>query len=314
MKSAKVVILGDLLYDCFTWADRLPRKGETVMGYANGFYSGGKGANQAVQAAKLEAEVYLIGKVGNDEQGHFLLRELQQYGVHTEYVFVDKKAATGTCCIHVDKEGDNAIIVAPLANMELTMQEVEHARPIIEQADVFMTQLLLDMDVTLQCLKIAKEAGVFTVLNPAPARELPNEFYECASIISPNETEAEYFSNCYRGEYENNIWQEKVAAYFREKGTNTLIMTMGSNGVYYNDGSENKNVPCFRVTPIDCTGAGDSFNAAFAVQYIRANEIEQSLIFASAAAALTVQNRGAQPAMPKLEQVEQFLENQKENK
>ena len=91
MKSAKVVILGDLLYDCFTWADRLPRKGETVMGYANGFYSGGKGANQAVQAAKLEAEVYLIGKVGNDEQGHFLLRELQQYGVHTEYVFYHTK-------------------------------------------------------------------------------------------------------------------------------------------------------------------------------------------------------------------------------
>lgn len=313
MRKTKVVILGDLLYDCFTWASRLPRKGETVMGYANGFYSGGKGANQAVQAAKLGAEVYIIGKIGDDERGTFLLRELQEYGVHTGYIFKDPEEATGTCCIHVDEKGDNAIIVAPLANLKVSEEEIESARHIIEQADIFITQLLLNNDITLKCLRWASQAGVPTILNPAPAKEISDEFYKYSHVISPNETEAEYFTGCYQEKYEDVEWREKVAECFREKGTKALLMTMGSNGVYYDDGIERRHVPCFNVKAVDCTGAGDSFNAAFAVEYIRSNSIEKALTFASATAALTVQNKGSQPAMPELEQVEQFLSNQKEN-
>lgn len=313
MEKSRVVILGDLLYDCFTWASRLPRKGETVMGYANGFYSGGKGANQAVQAAKLGAEVYLIGKVGADERGDFLIRELQKYGVNTDYVFVDPTEATGTCCIHVDENGDNAIIVAPLANLKLTEKEVESAKDVIEGSDIFMTQLLLDNDVTLKCLKWASKAGVTTILNPAPAKEISDDFYKYAYFISPNETEAEYFTGYYQNEYEAMEWRKKVGDYFREKGSQVLIMTMGSNGVYYDDGNDKQSLPCFKVKAVDCTGAGDSFNAAFAVEYVRSSNIEKSLKFASATSALTVQNKGSQPAMPTLEQVKQFLSNQKEN-
>ena len=311
MKKIKIVILGDILYDCFVWAKRLPRKGETVMGYANGFYSGGKGANQAVQAAKLGAEVYLIGKVGGDERGAFLLRELQQNGVKTDFVFVDPQEATGTCCVHVDENGDNAIIVAPLANLKITEKEIENAKDIVEQADVFMTQLLLDNDITLKCLEWANRANVMTIFNPAPAKPVPDEFFKYARFVSPNETEAEYFTGFSREQYEETLWREKVAECFRKKGTQVLLMTLGSNGSYYDDGKEKGNHPCFKVKAIDCTGAGDSFNAAFAVEYVRKNNIKDALVFASAAAALTVQNKGSQPAMPAQEQVEQFLLNQK---
>lgn len=312
MEKTKVVILGDILYDCFTWAPRLPRKGETVMGYANGFYSGGKGANQAVQAAKLGAEVYLIGKVGADERGEFLLRKLNEYGVHTDYVFTDTEEGTGTCCIHVDEQGDNAIIVAPLANLRLTEEEAGRAKNVIEQADIFLTQLLLDSEITLKCLKWASDANVMTILNPAPAKEIPEEFYRYAYFISPNETEAEYFTGYYQNEYGVDEWREKTAAYFREKGARILLMTLGNRGACYDDGSERRCVPCFQVKAVDCTGAGDSFNAAFAVAYVRSRDIGQALTFASAAAALTVQKKGSQPAMPLLADVEKFLQDHEE--
>lgn len=308
MNKTKVVILGDLLYDCFTWAPRLPRKGETVMGYANGFYSGGKGANQAVQAAKLGAEVYLIGKVGADERGEFLLNKLKEYGVHTDYVFTDSDEGTGTCCIHVDGQGDNAIIVAPLANLRLTVDEAKSAKGVIEQADIFLTQLLLDSEITLKCLKWASDANVMTILNPAPAKEIPEEFYRYAYFVSPNETEAEYFTGCYQGCCGEGEWRERAAAYFRERGARVLLMTLGNRGAYYDDGIEKRCVPCFRVNAADCTGAGDSFNAAFAVAYVRSRNMEQALTFASAAAALTVQKKGSQPAMPRLADVEKFLQ------
>lgn len=308
MEKVKVVLLGDLLYDCFAWADRLPRKGETVTGYANGFYSGGKGANQAVQAAKLGAEVYLIGKVGNDDKGEFLLKELQKSGVNTDYVFVDSEVSTGTCCVHVDQNGDNAIVVAPMANLTLTHEEIESTKGIIEQADVFMTQLQLDNDITLKCLKWASDAGITTVFNPAPAKDISDEFYKYAYFISPNETEAEFFTGYYIKDYEPSKWREMVADFYRQKGANALVMTLGSDGAYYDDGKMKGNVPIFKVKPIDCTGAGDSFNAAFAFEYIRNNDVEGALRFASATSALTIQNKGSQPAMPYLEQVEEFLE------
>jgi len=307
VNKTRIVVFGDINYDCFVWAERLPRKGETIMGYANGFFSGGKGANQAVQAAKLGAETYFIGKVGDDERGAFLLRELQKNGVNTEYVFIDPETSTGTTNIQVDKNGDNTIMVAPMANLKITEKEIESAKHIIEQADVFMVQLLMDNDITLKCLKWASEAKVITILNPAPAKPISDEFYKYAHFISPNEPEAEYFTGCSQEGSDGAKWREETARWFREKGTKVLLMTLGSNGSYYDDGSQKEIFPCFKVNAIDCTGAGDSFNAAFAIEYIKEKNIKKAITFASAAAALTVQKKGAQASMPVLEQVEKFL-------
>jgi len=307
--KSKIVILGDILYDCFIWADHLPRKGETVTGYANGFYPGGKGANQAVQAAKLGADVYFIGKVGRDERGEFLTKELEKWGVHTDYLFVDEEVATGTCCIHVDSNGDNAIIVAPLANMTITYDEIMKAREVIESADMFISQLQLEPDIILQCLKWASEAGVKTIFNPAPAKEISDEFYQYSYYVTPNETEAEFFSKCYQHDHEFNDWCHKVAGYYRSKGVKTLLMTLGGQGSFCDDGENRVQYPCFPVEAVDCTGAGDSFNAAFAVEYLQSGDMEKAVRFASAASALTVQKKGSQPAMPLLKEVEEFLAN-----
>jgi len=303
----KIVILGDLLYDCFIWAERLPRKGETMTGYASGFYPGGKGGNQAVAAARLGADVYFIGKVGADERGEFMVNELKRNGVNTDYVFVDESVGTGTSCVQIDNNGDNAIVVAPLANMTLTDAEIEKAKPLIEQADVFISQLQLDPHVILKCLKWASDAGVMTIFNPAPAKELTDEFYHYSHFITPNEIEAEQFSNCSQSDHEFMDWCNKVAGFYRSKGVKKLIITLGSQGSFCDDGENRSLYPCFKVNAVDSTGAGDCFNAAFAVSYLKTHDMAESIRFASAASALCVQRRGSQPSMPMLEEVEQFL-------
>lgn len=307
MERKKIVILGDILYDCFVWAPKLPAKGETVMGYANGFFSGGKGANQAVQAARLGAEVWLIGKTGNDEHGNYLRKELEGYGVNTKYVFMDKNTATGTCCVHVDQKGDNAIIVAPLANLELEKEELQEAKNLIQKADIFMAQLLSKDTIISPCLDWATEAGVTSILNPAPARNIPDGFFHQFTFFSPNETEAEFFTDSGCESNRDKDWCRRMAGRLGKKGIQSFMMTMGEQGVYFRNQSEEHLVPCYKVKAKDSTGAGDSFNAAFAVAYAYGKRIEGCLHFASAASALTVQAHGSQPAMPDLEQVNQFL-------
>lgn len=310
MERKKIVILGDILYDCFVWASRLPEKGETVMGYANGFFSGGKGANQAVQAARLGADVWLIGKIGNDGHGKYLRKELESYGVNTKYVFTDNYTATGTCCVHVDQDGNNAIVVAPLANLELTIGEIQEAKSLIQEADIFMAQLLTKDEIISPCINWAAEAGVKSILNPAPARKIPDDFLRKFSFFSPNETEAKFFTED-RGEgIKDKAWCTRMAEMLEKRGCRALMMTMGERGVYFRSQSEEYLIPCYQVKATDCTGAGDSFNAAFAVAYAYGKSIEECLYFASAASALTVQGRGSQPAMPDLQQVNEFLSKQ----
>ena len=303
----KIVILGDAIYDCFIWSDHLPQKGETVTGYANGFYPGGKGANQAVQAAKLGADVYFIGKVGKDERGEFLTKELEKWGVHTDFLFVDEEVPTATSCIQVDSNGDNTITVAPLANMTITYDEILQAKETIESADMFISQLQLNPDIILPCLKWATEAGVKTIFNPAPAKEISDEFYKYSYFVTPNETEAEFFSNCHQYDHEFTDWCHKVAGYYRSKGVKTLLMTLGERGSFVDDGENRVQYPSFKVEALDCTAAGDAFNAAFAVEYLKSEDVKKAVRFASAAAALAVQKKGAQPSMPLLEEVEAFL-------
>ncbi len=303
----KIVVLGDLMYDCCIWADHLPKKGETVTGTEIGFYPGGKGGNQAVAAARLGADVYFIGKVGQDERGEFLINELKRNGIHTDYVFVDEQAGTGTTCIQIDANGDNAIVAAPLANLTLTYEEIEKAKTVIESADVFISQLQMDTEIVRTCLKWAHEAGVLTIFNPAPVKDLTDDFYRYADFITPNEMETEYFSNCHQFDHELEDWCHKSAGFYRSKGTKNLIITLGSKGVFSDDGENRAFYPGFSVDTVDSTGAGDCFNAAFAVAYFDTKDMGKAITFANAAAALSVQKRGAQPSMPMLAEVEQFL-------
>jgi ribokinase len=181
--------------------------GETVTGYANGFYSGGKGANQAVQAARLGAETIKIGKVGADERGDFLIRSLKESGVSTDCVIVDKEIPTGTDCVHIARDGSNAIVVVPLANEHIHPEEIATMADVIRSADVFISQLQVNEEAIEAALTICHEAGVKTVLNPAPARKMPNAFFEMADYMTPNETECEFFTGLYQKDMEQAAWR-----------------------------------------------------------------------------------------------------------
>ena len=303
----KVVMLGDLLYESYIWADHLPGKGETVIGTMSGFYPGGRGGNQAVAAARLGADVYLIGKVGKDEQGEFLIKELKRNGIHTDYVFVDEQVKTGTSCVHMDENGDKAIITAPLANMTLTFEEIEKTKSLIEGADVFVSQLQLDLQIVKTCLKWAHDAGVLTIFNPAPAKELTDDFYQYADFITPNEMEAEFYGNCHQYDHELQDWCHKTAGFYRSKGTRKLIITLGSKGAFCDDGQNRAFYPGFAMGAVDSTGAEDCFNAAFTVAYLKTEDLRNAIVFANAAAALCVQKKGSSSSMPMLGEVEQFL-------
>jgi ribokinase len=306
-KKVRIVVLGDLLYDCFIWAERLPRIGETVTGYANGFYAGGKGGNQATQAARLGAQTSMIGKVGRDERGAFLLDNLKQSGIDTEYVFEDEQHPTGTCCVHIDSKGQNAIIVAPMANSHVKPQEIEKARRLIESADVFMTQLQLNTDAIEAALNIASRAGVRTVLNPAPAKEIPDEFIKLADYCTPNETEAEFFSGYRQEGMERSEWLQSVTEWFMQKGSKNLIVTLGAAGAWYAGVEGRFNVAPYKIDAVDTTAAGDSFNAALAVQLGSGTGIHDAISYANAAGAITASRMGSRPSMPTYEEVQDFL-------
>ena len=306
VKRSKIVVLGDILYDCFVWADRLPKEGETVTGYANGFYPGGKGANQAVQAAKLGAEVYLIGRVGNDDRGRFLIDELNKYGVNTEYIKLDESVATGTCCVHVADQGKNAIIVAPLANEAVTTSDVEQARNVIENADVFVAQLQLPIDAVIKGFEIAKAVKVTTIFDPAPLKEIDDRLFSMVDYITPNETETEFYTQLAINDLGMDEWCKRAARVFHSKGVSKVLLTMGSNGIYFS-GAEKFLQPCVKVNAIDTTGAGDSFNGAFSVALAQNKEIKNAISFANRVAALTTTKRGSQPAMPTLSDINEHF-------
>lgn len=303
----RVVVLGDMIYDCFIWADHLPRMGETVTGYANGFYSGGKGANQAVQAARLGAETYMLGKVGDDERGQFIIRSLKGCGVNTDSIVVDKNEATSTCCVHVDKNGNNAIIVAPMANEKVRQSELEAVKPLIQSADIFICQLQLNLDAVETGLRYAHEAGVTTVLNPAPAKEIPDSFYQLSDYFTPNETETEFYTKLYRSDMPLEEWYQKVAAFLHGKGTRNVVITLGEKGCLYSSEKETFIVPPFSIQAVDSTAAGDSFNAGFSVRIAAGASVREALRFGNACGALTAMKQGSMPSLPMLSDVEAFL-------
>ena len=193
-KRPRVVVVGSLVFDCVAIADRIPRKGETVLGQSFGTFSGGKGANQAVAAARLGAEVFMVGRVGQDDQAKFLLTNLNASGVNTEFVKADPVAGTGACCIHVDAAGDNTIIIVPQANLACLPEDVDAAREVIAAADAVVCQLEIAIPAVVRAVDLANELGVPVILNPAPAGKAPAGLFAKATYLTPNETEAEFFT------------------------------------------------------------------------------------------------------------------------
>ena len=312
MKKNCIAVFGDLLYDCFIWSDRLPRVGETVTGYASGFFASGKGGNQAATCARLGAQVYMLGKVGQDERGRLLLDTMLENGVNVDGVVVSSEHPTGTDCVLVARDGKNAIVVAPNANATVTAAEVEGMRPYFEAAESALFQLQINTDAVEAAMRLARECGCKVVLNPAPACEIPDRMFSLADYVTPNETEAEFFTGIHREGMDLAKWREVTAKALHERGVKALIITMGEHGAYYSGPEGAFMMPAFRIQPVDSTAAGDAFNGGFAVCIAGGAGVREAMRYASACGAITTMRRGSMPSLPNTEEVEQFLKEHQE--
>ena len=275
-------------------ADRRPLAGETVMGKRLIVSPGGKGANQAVAAARLGEEVYMVGCVGRDAYGSLMLDALKKSGVKTDYVSVLDGVDTGTAHI-ILAEGDNSIIVLKGANDRVSPKVVDEAFDIIATSDLVMLQHEIPMDTIGYIIDRCYEKKVPVMLNPAPYMDIPKEWIDKVTYITPNEHEAALM---FQGMDRDEILKSHAGK---------VIMTVGSEGVLYGEGNEVVHVPGFHVPVVDTTGAGDTFNGAFAAGRAEGLSIREAIRFANAAAALSVGKIGAQGGMPWRNEVEEML-------
>ncbi len=280
--------------DLVVTSSRRPGAGETVLGDSFKTVPGGKGANQAVAAARLGAEVAMIGRVGDDAFGKDIVENFKANAVNTQNVKPVTHLESGTAHI-ILAEGDNSIVVVEAANREVTPAYVDEAAEVIRDADIVLIQQEIPEETVVHVSALCAEFGTPLLLNPAPARTLPQEVIDNAAYITPNEHEAEI------------LFQGMSPAQALRQYPNKLFITEGSKGVRYFDGTEEILVPTYKVEAVDTTGAGDTFNAAFAVALAEGKALQESIRFANRAASLSVTKFGAQGGMPTRDEVEESL-------
>jgi len=305
--SAKIVILGSINVDMVIQSTKVPRMGETVMGSGFVTIAGGKGANQGVAVARLlrggETAAF-IGAVGIDDFGAIMRGNLETNGLDVTHVKVADGCATGTAVIIV-YEGDNFIVIDSGANAELTVDDVATAAELIRGADILIAQLEVPLETVRAALALAKESGVTTLLNPAPARALDPELLALVDIITPNETECQTLTGVDATTIEGG---KRGVQALLALGVKQAIVTMGGNGAAFNEGSEIVHTPSMKADAVvDTTAAGDSFTGALAVALTEGKSIREAVRFASAVGAITVATLGAQPSLPMRAAVEAKL-------
>lgn len=299
----KVVILGSLNVDTILRIKRVPQPGETLQMNDRSSAAGGKGANQAVAAARAGAETSFIGQVGNDDAGKFMIESLKDDQVDTSGINVDSGSGTGSAYIFLDENGQNSILVYGGANQKVTANEVHNGAGQIKNADFVVTQFETPQLAAIEAFKLAKEAGAMTILNPAPASEMLPELLELSDIVIPNETESASLTGI---EVTDEASMMANAAAFEKMGVKNLIITVGSKGAFYStEDGRHDFVPAFKVKAIDTTAAGDTFIGALSSQLkTDLSNIKEALTFAQRASSITVQRLGAMPSIPTKAEIE----------
>ena len=303
-----LVVVGSLNMDLVIEVDRIPKIGETIKGDEMSYLIGGKGSNQAVSACRLGNDVSMIGCVGNDTFGDKILKHLKEEGVNIDGIKCDEATFTGIATIFKTKE-DNSIVVIPGANDFCNTDLIDENIETIKSADVLIVQLEIPMETVEYALKIAKENGVKTILNPAPARKLSKEILKNADFITPNETEFEIIAN--KNFNDENELEESMIAWQAENPLTRLVVTRGKDGSSYVEGDEVETIKTIKVDVLDTTGAGDTFNGSLAHGVSHNLLISEAVAFAGTAASLSVTKFGAQTGMPKLEEVNKIYNKKK---
>lgn len=302
---SKLVVLGSVNADHVLQVPSFPRPGETLHGRNYQVIPGGKGANQAVAAARLNADVGFIASVGSDAFGINIIEEFKRDGIETTGVKVIEGRPTGIAMIQVADSGENSICISAEANADLMAESILGDLDAIATADYLLTQLETPLCGIQKAAQHAKEHSTQVILNPAPACELSDELLELVDIITPNETEAEVLTGIAVTDQQT---AQLAADKLHQKGIRTVMITLGAKGVWVSENGDGRIVEGFRVEATDTTAAGDTFNGALVTGLIEGKELQQAIVFAHAAAAISVTRFGAQTSIPSRAEVDAFLD------
>ena len=298
---SEITVLGIFVADISFSGPKIPSIGETILGKKYNVGPGGKGCNQAIAIARLGGNTNFISKIGKDAYGELALKTLEKNKISTENIIQDGNQQTGVAGILVDQNtGKNAINVIVGAPSSLQISEIEKQINLIKRSKIFLTQLEVPKDVTLHCLKTAKENGCITILNPAPASEISKEFYNNIDFFTPNETEAEFYTGI---KITNDQEAKQAADKLLNLGIKKVIITLGEKGLFYSDGKEEIYLKASAVKAIDTTGAGDAFNGGLAFSLLKEKPIKDCLEFANKVAGISTTKLGAGDAMPFIQDI-----------
>ena len=301
MRRPKIIVVGSLNMDIVLECDQIPDPGQTLMSKGTSYIPGGKGANQAVAAARAGGDVTMIGRVGDDAFGYQLTDNLKQYGIDTDNIQFSNQKSSGMAVVMVDTQGQNSIVVSPGANNQLQPTDIDLAQTLIQSADILLVQLEVPTQTVEYAIGMAKDHGVTVLLDPAPAmRNILEKNLLDVDYICPNQSEAELITGL---PVKNHTDAMKAASQLIKLGAKTAIITMSSLGSVIHDGQQSSIIPAHPIEPIDSTAAGDAFAGAFAVHLIKCGCHVQATEFASAAGAISATRKGAQPSMPTCEEI-----------
>lgn len=303
--AKKIAVLGSINVDTTYHVQRFPMPGETISAGSKSSAPGGKGANQAVAAVRSGAQTWFIGMVGADSEGKFMREAMQEDHIDTKFVGNDELHGTGTALITLDAEGQNDIMVYGGANQAMTTDVLKGTESVFEEIDFLISQFETPQAVTLAAFKMAKEHGVTTILNPAPAAEIMPELLQYTDVIIPNDSESFVLTGI---KITDEASMLKTAEWFTKQGVKNLLITLGSKGVFYCTPTDHGMVPAFKVHAVDTTAAGDTFIGALASQLNDdLSNVADALVYAQRASSLTVQKMGAMPSIPTSDEVHAAL-------
>ena len=294
-----MLVVGSINMDLVVRVPHSPKPGETVLGGDFETFPGGKGANQAVAAARMGGEVTMVGRVGSDNFGDTLIQGLIENNIKTSYVIKDSETPTGIAMIAVAANGENMIVVASGANYKVSEADVANARDIMRDTDLLLVQLECPMETVAAAIDLAKAYDIPVVLNPAPAQPLSRALLANVDVLTPNETELMMLA----GVENVNEAIQKVLSW----GTKNLVVTLGANGARVVTADMDRHIPAHEVTAVDTTAAGDAFNGALAVAFAEGKPLLEAVDYGMAAGALAATRRGAQPSLPLRDAVENLI-------
>jgi len=296
-----IIVIGSLNADLVVRAPRFPAPGETISGEDLAIIPGGKGANQAVAAARQGISIAMVGRVGNDSFGPTLTQNLKENDVDTAHVSIDA-SATGTAIIVVDTDGQNSIVLSPGANGKVIPTDVDAVS--FQDVDALLLQLEIPLETVMHGASLARQNGLRVILNPAPARQLPDSLLADVDILVPNESELQLLS----GQSVTDIDSAKSAAHaLLEKDVKTIIVTLGANGALLVTDTQVTHVPTFKIDVVDTTAAGDAFIGGLAAALLKGKPLEEAVRYGNASGALAATKFGAQPSLPTADEVEHLM-------